>query len=340
MPGAGGRPQRPQPAPVPVAERYRRFAEREARGRSPLYERFALGVADDPELLELLARLPPAKQQPNLLFAAVLYLGGRQPDYAAFRRLVLDHVDQVVATMLVRRTQTNEVGRCALLLPVVASLPGPLALVEVGASAGLCLLPDRYAYDYGGTIVGDSAAPLRLACQPYGPVPIPAQLPEVVWRRGIDLAPIDLGDPDAVRWLECCVWPDQPQRLARLQAAVGIACSEAPVVVRGDLLELLGPMVAQAPAGATVVVFHAATLVYLPEAGRRRFAELMAGLPAVWISAEGPGVVPGLDAWLGRAPVADGAVFLLGQGPDQLVGLADPHGAWLQWLNPRLDRRP
>jgi Uncharacterized protein conserved in bacteria (DUF2332) len=72
---------------------------------------------------------------------------------------------------------------------------GPLALVEVGASAGLCLLPDRYAYDYGGTIVGDPASPVRLACQPHGPVPIPAAPPEVVWRRGIDLAPVDLDDP-------------------------------------------------------------------------------------------------------------------------------------------------
>jgi hypothetical protein len=245
LPDRRGRPA--QPAGVPVAERYRRFAEREARGRSPLYERLALGVAGDRELLELLGRLPPAKQQPNLLLAAVLYLGGRQPDYDAFRAFVLDHADQVVATVMARQTQTNEVGRCALLLPLLARLPGPLALVEVGASAGLCLLPDRYAYDYGGTILGDPAAPLQLACQPRGPVPIPTTLPMVVWRRGVDLDPVDLHDPDAVRWLECCIWPDQPERLARLQAAVAIAQTDPPEVVRGDLLELVGPVVADAP---------------------------------------------------------------------------------------------
>jgi hypothetical protein len=169
-------------------------------------------------------------------------------------------------------------------------------LIEV--LRGLCLLPDRYAYDYGGTIVGDPAAPLRLACQPRGPVPIPTTLPRVVWRRGIDLDPVDLHDPDAVRWLECCIWPDQPERLARLQAAVGIAQTDPPQVFRGDLLELVGPVVAHAPADVTVVVFHAAALVYLPEPGRQRFAELMAELPAVWISAEGPGVVPALAAAL------------------------------------------
>jgi hypothetical protein len=333
MPGADGRSQPPQHADVLVAERYRRFAEREARGRSPLYERFALGVAADRQLLGLLERLPPAKQQPNLLFAAVLYLGGRQPDYQAFRRFVLGHTDQVVATLMARQTQTNEVGRCAVFLPLLASLPEPLALVEVGASAGLCLLPDRYAYDYGGTIVGDTASPLRLACQPRGPVPVPTTLPEVTWRRGIDLAPVELDDPDAVRWLESCVWPDQPERLARLRAAAAIARTDPPEVVRGDLLELVGPVVAQAPAGATVVVFGAATLVYLPEPGRRRFLELMAGLPAVWLSAEGPGVVPALPADLAPGQAPDRAVFLLGQGT-RLVGLADPHGAWLQWLNP------
>jgi hypothetical protein len=331
LPDRRGRPA--QPAGVPVAERYRRFAEREARGRSPLYERLALGVAGDRELLELLGRLPPAKQQPNLLLAAVLYLGGRQPDYDAFRAFVLDHADQVVATVMARQTQTNEVGRCALLLPLLARLPGPLALVEVGASAGLCLLPDRYAYDYGGTILGDPAAPLQLACQPRGPVPIPTTLPMVVWRRGVDLDPVDLHDPDAVRWLECCIWPDQPERLARLQAAVAIAQTDPPEVVRGDLLELVGPVVADAPAGATVVVFHTAALVYLPEPGRHRFAELMAELPVVWISAEGPGVVPALAAGLEPGQAPERAVFLLGQGPQRLVGLADPHGAWLQWLD-------
>jgi hypothetical protein len=334
MPPADRRPPQPHSAPVPVAERYRRFAEREARGRSPLYERFALGVAGDRELLALLKRLPVAKQQPNLLFAAVLYLGGRQPDYRAFRRFVLEHADQILTTVAARRTQTNEVGRCALLVPLLARLPGPLALVEAGASAGLCLLPDRYTYDYGGTIVGDPDSPLRLVCQPYGPVPVPTALPEVVWRRGIDLDPVDLADPDAVRWLECCVWPDQPERLVRLQAAVQIARADPPVVIRGDLLEQVGLLVAQAPNDATVVVFHAATLVYLPEVGRRRFTELMAELPAVWIWAEGLGVVRQPPERLPHVPEPDQAAFLLGEGPRRLVGLADPHGAWLQWLDP------
>lgn len=74
-----------------------------------------------------------------------------------FLRLVKRHADEIAATMAVRTTQTNEPARCATLLPVLAHLPQALALLEVGASAGLCLLPDYYAYDYGGHSVEPSA---------------------------------------------------------------------------------------------------------------------------------------------------------------------------------------
>src|SRR5437764_8406279 len=133
-----------------IGRAYIRFAEREARGRSPLYEALALGVAADPEVLGFLAALPAEKRQPNLLLAAVRRLFGTVTDYGEFRRRFLDNSEAVRWLMLARSTQTNEPGRCATLLPVLAMLPQPLALLEVGASAGLCLLPDCYGYDYGG----------------------------------------------------------------------------------------------------------------------------------------------------------------------------------------------
>ncbi len=132
-----------------IAARFRRFAEVEARGRSPLYEACAVGVAGDTFALEFLAVLPDGKQQPNLLFAALRHVCGTPRDWPAFRATLRDNAPAIRATMLARRTQTNEAGRCATLLPVLARLPQPLALLEVGASAGLCLLPDRYGYDYG-----------------------------------------------------------------------------------------------------------------------------------------------------------------------------------------------
>jgi hypothetical protein len=93
----------------------------------------------------VLAELPHAKQQPNLLFAAMKFLCGVPDSSDQFRSWFLERRDEVAAVMLARRTQTNEPARCATLLPLLAALPQPLALIEVGAAAGLCLLVDRYA---------------------------------------------------------------------------------------------------------------------------------------------------------------------------------------------------
>lgn len=138
-----------------TAENYRWFARVELSDKSPLYAAFCEGVADDPQLLEFLAEQPEPKRQPNLLLAVVRLLFGLQPDYAAFRAAVLEHTDAVASELAARRTQTNEPGRCAALLPVLGQLQQPLALLEVGAAAGLCLLPDRYVMT---TRARDSAA--------------------------------------------------------------------------------------------------------------------------------------------------------------------------------------
>jgi hypothetical protein len=308
---------------------YREFAAREARGRSPLYERLALGVAADADLAHLLDRVPPSKRQPNLLFATVRFLGGMGTDFASFRLFVLDRRDEVADLLIRRRTQTNEVGRCAILLPVLARLEGPLALVEVGASAGLCLLLDRYRYRYGDQLVGDPSASLLLECQTIGPVPKPKHVPDVVWRRGIDVAPIDVTDDDAVRWLEACVWADQTERTARLRAAVEVARREPPLVEQDDALERTAEVVSQALAGTTIVVFHSALMPYLTEGARREFEELVSSLPVTWVSNEGAGGVSSLPAPMIDAADERGA-FVVAERTTVLA-LSDPHGAWLEW---------
>jgi hypothetical protein len=313
-----------------TARLYREFATREARGRSPLYEQFALGVADDGDLARLLDGVPPPKRQPNLLFAAVRFLGGMGTDYGSFRSFVLEKQDEVVDLLLHRRTQTNEVGRCATLLPVLARLEGPLALIEVGASAGLCLLPDRYAYRYGDRSVGDPHSPVLLRCQARGQVPVPPRLPDIAWRKGIDIAPVDVTDNEAVRWLEACVWHDQADRIARLLAAVEVARRDPPVVEKGDALEYIADVVSQAPIGATVVVFHSAFMAYLEQGARREFEDRVAGLGVTWISNEGAGIVPSLQGETVIEADERGA-FVVAEGTTVLA-LGDPHGAWLDWI--------
>jgi hypothetical protein len=311
-----------------LAARYRRFAEAEARGHSPLYEALALGVAEDTDVLRFVAGLPPAKQQPNLLFAAVRWVAGTPRSWDAFREALLSRPDEIRSVIMSRNTQTNEPARCAVLLPVLAQLEGPLALLEVGASAGLCLLPDRYGYDYGGQRLGTGEPIFPCRCDNR----VPTAMPHIVWRAGLDLNPIDPRDPDQAAWLQTLVWPDQPHRLARLQAALAVARNDPTPVHRGDLRTDLQTLAATAPRDATLVVFHTAVLGYLTDAAERNaFAETATKLGGVWISNEVPGVFPDIAAKT-AAPRPRGAFLLAVNG--EPVAWTDPHGAWVKWLNP------
>ncbi|MEV4757152.1 DUF2332 domain-containing protein [Micromonospora sp. NPDC049559] len=271
-----------------IASEYAGFALREARGVSPTYERLALAVSGDAELLGRLGTLPAGKRQPNLLFGVVRLLGGPVDDPGGFRDFVLANWAAVDVELRRRATQTNEAGRCAVLLPVLAALPQPLALLEVGASAGLCLYPDRYAYRYGDRLVG--AGEPVLECAATGVAP-PARLPEVVWRAGLDLNPLRLTDPADVGWLDALVWPEHAHRRARLRAAAAVATADPPLLVRGDLVDDLPALAARAPAGATLVVFHSSVLYQVPGPRREAFARLVRGLPGHWIANEDPGVL-------------------------------------------------
>ncbi|WP_406036720.1 DUF2332 domain-containing protein [Micromonospora sp. NBC_00898] len=268
---------------------YADFGAHEASGVSPAYERLASAVSRDDELLALLGRLPLAKRQPNLLFGVVRLLGGPVEDPGAFRDHVLANWPAIEAEIRVRATQTNEAGRCAVLLPVLAALPQPLALLEVGASAGLCLYPDRYAYRYGDLVLG--AGEPVLECAVTGVTP-PDRLPEVVWRAGLDLNPLDVTDAADVAWLDALIWPEHTHRRVRLRVAAAVAAADPPLLVRGDLVDDLPALAARAPAGATLVVFHTSVLYQVPAPRRQAFADVVRGLPGHWIANEAPEVLP------------------------------------------------
>jgi len=331
-----------------TAENYRAFAE-EAAGRSPQYERLSLDVAREVAILDFLAGLPRAKRQPNLLYAAARYLLGVPADLESLRSLVASRGPELAHVMLSRRTQTNEPARCATLLPLLAMLPQPLALIEVGASAGLTLLPDRYSYDFAGHRVAgtDPLGPV-IACEPRGGVPLPDRVPHVTWRAGLDLNPLDVTSDDDMHWLECLIWPGETGRLARLHAAIATARRGPPAVHRGDLLTDVPLLAQQAPSDATLVIFHSAVLAYVAPPQRQEFASAVRELGAVWISNEGPGVIPasapssvnaadaadagdaGYSALASRYRTGCFALIRDGYGP---VAFADGHGAWVHWLS-------
>jgi hypothetical protein len=324
-----------QPDRARVAAAYLRFAADEVRDKSPLYGELLRGVASDPEVIGFLLTLPRQKRQPNLLLAAARHLFGTPAGWHQFRRRVLADQDALRATMLARSTQTNEPGRCAVLLPVLAGLPEPLALIEVGASAGLCLFPDCYAYDYGRAVLSPEAqrpAPPVFPCAVNAATPVPARLPRIVWRAGLDLAPVDLADPGEVAWLEALVWPEQTDRLARLRAAIEIAAEQKPRVLRGDLRTDLVALAREAPKDATLVIFHTAVLPYVsPAAEREEFAGSVGALCDFWVANEAPQVLPEIAARAGRE--GPRGTFLLSMNGAPLAW-SDPHGAWLDWIGP------
>jgi hypothetical protein len=314
-----------------IAGGYRRFAEIEAAEVSPRYAELAITVAGDGDLLDFLTGMPTGKRQPNLLFAALQFLHGRAPDAGQLHAWVLDDADRVRATMLGRATQTNEPARCGALLPVLLGLAQPLALIEVGASAGLCLYPDRYSYDYDGRAVGPRSA-VHVRCATSGGGPVPDGLPEVVTRIGIDLNPLDPADVDDRAWLRALVWPGPAaaDRLARLDAAAAVAAREPARMLTGHLLDRLSDAVGLVPGGCTAVVFHTAVLPYVPLAERDAFVELVGSLPVRWIAQEGPGALPEVDAKLADPDEARGRFVLALDG--RPLAWTAPHGGRIDWL--------
>lgn len=314
-----------------IAQRYVRFAADEAHGECEVYEKLALAIAGSEELLAFLAGLPVDRRQPNLFLAAIRHLCGVPDSAKHLVQVVRQQHQRIREVMLSRTTQTNEPARCSVLLPLLAQLPQPLALLEVGASAGLCLLPDRYGYDYGTIRIEPPAVPASVfPCKVNGAIPLPATVPLIAWRRGLDLNPIDLRSEDEVGWLETLVWPGQEARAQRLRAAINTARRDPPTVERGDLLNDLGPLMAAAPRDMTLVVFHTAVLAYVASPGQREgFAQTMRSSNAVWISNEAPGVFPGYARIAPPVP-ARGLFLMMRNGTP--VAWTGAHGQSIDWF--------
>jgi hypothetical protein len=317
-----------------VQLRYARFATEEAPGRSALYEEWARGVADDAEMREVLSRIPENRRQPPLVFAVTRLLGAPLEGYPRWRDFVLRHADDVVAECSVRSLQTNEPLRLAALLPVLSEIDGPLALLELGAAAGLCLYPDRYSYRFVGEDGHVRAAldspsgqsTVVLTSRVTGPLPW-MRLPEVVWRAGIDLAPLDVAEEGDRRWLRGLVWPGESGREERIEAAATIAAADPPRLVAGDALAQLDALAAQAPSDATLVITTPGVLVHIPRAHRAALVERIGELSARWITIDPPGLLdiwtPAVDAttWPGFVVALDGEVR----------ASADPLGRHWEW---------
>ncbi len=275
--------------------RFRHFALA-ARSHSPLFAALGDGVAEDDALLAVAARIPEDKLPPNMLLCSVQALLLRDypkdplarfyrsltdepaaPEVAfpEFRRFCLEHAVEILALCRTRRTSTNEILRTAVLMPafaLVARQGTPLQMIEVGCSAGLLLAWDRIGYDYGAKgRVHHPFAQFTLSCEASGPLPLPAILPPVQQRIGLDLAPLDPHSAGDAAWLRALIWPEQVARRARLERAIALARQYPPRIVAGDALETLPKTVAGLPKAGTLLVFHAFALAQFPPAAKAAF---------------------------------------------------------------------
>ncbi|GAA2008140.1 DUF2332 domain-containing protein [Microbacterium ulmi] len=313
-----------------VQERFARFARDEAPGRSAVYEEWAAGVAADDDVARILARIPSARRQPPLVFAVTRLLGAREGRYAGWASWVAGHADELVDEAGRRSLQTNEPLRCAALLPALSTVVGPVALLELGASAGLCLYPDRYSYRYrGGPSLDPARGPSRVVLDAALTGDPLLRLPDVVWRAGLDLEPLDAADARDRRFLTTLVWPGEEGRAARIEAALDIVAADPPLMIRGDASrpDVLRDAASRAPRGATLVVTTPGVLPHIPRAGRERLIATLRELDAVWITIDPPGLH---EAWHPPLDPHSWGGFVLGRDGVPLAAV-DPLGASVEW---------
>lgn len=223
--------------------------------------------------------------------------------------------------------QTNEVQRSWALVPGFLSVSDgrPLDLLELGPSAGLNLLWDRYAYRYATGSWGSGSLELSGDDRTPPPAELLQRRVEVVRRRGVDLNPIDVTTEHGARILQAFVWADQAERLERLRRAIDVVRRDPPQLMQGDYVETLPSLLRNRREGAQLVVFQTASTMYLDRraADRLRSALHAAGReePLVYITT-------------GRAPDDDGFALDVERYPDgrsQRLAVFDFHGAWLDW---------
>jgi hypothetical protein len=325
---------------------------------SPIYGELLERCADDLTAGGLIARLvadwrgePVLDNVPLRLLGAAHYLalrgdapllaaslpsaGGRYeagPAWSALCATLEQHAERV-RIHLTEQIQTNEVRRCCALLGGFLTLarerPWPLRLLEIGASAGLNQCFDQFGYELGAQRFGPPGAALTLDCEWRGaPLDLRGDL-RVASRRGCDIAPIDLHDPNAQLRLESFFWPDQLERLARLRAACICALKSGVSVEKMRAIDWLTRELAVVTPRQTTVLFHSVMWQYVPEEERKRIHALMSDrgaaatalAPLAWLRMEGRNYEHcevRLRSWPG--------------GEDRLLARCHYHGAWVEWL--------
>ena len=330
-------------------ERFAAYADRIA-GTSPSYAAWARSVDD--ALVALLDAVPPQQRQPELVFAVARRLGAAPSDPGALRALGREARHAFVAALTTATVQANDPRRLGPVVPVLQALAAasarPLGLVDAGAAAGLCSIPDRVTLDHRVLDgAGEPGAPVRvhtavadpavhLTVTVSGAVPAPRSTPIRIGARvALDPNPIDLAEPHAFDRLVEAVPPEATDRTALMREAARAALAVPPVRVRGTLPGDLDRALDALPDGCEPVVLTTGTLVYVPGAGRQRVVDRLRERGVHWVALERTGILDGVAATLPHdVDPEDPDAFATLSLDGVALGVSDPFGVRVRWFRP------
>ncbi len=339
-----------------LSEAFLAFAGQECREISPLYCSLGAAVAADEELLLIAGQAPAGQPVPNLLFAAVHYLLVADPThplaeyyatctakpkdptqaFPAFNDFVLSHQREIIELLQTRLVQTNEVRRCACLFPAFMYAlrhfdPQPLALLEIGCSAGLNLLWDRYRYDYDESgdvygFYGDLSSPVLITAEFCAdrPAVLSDPMPTVSERIGVDLNVIDTSLPAEADWLRALIWPEHHWRRCLMDAAIKRR-SEFDLDLRnGNGFAQVEEIATEVPLDSLLFIYHTHVANQISQAERESFLKTLNQLGQ---QRDLVHIFNNLhDAMLRLQIYRDG------QQSEIPLANTDGHGDWIEWL--------
>jgi hypothetical protein len=337
-----------------MAEYFRAFANEGLEGASPLYKQICLGISETPKLIQLASQKLEGQPAANVILACVhdlLLRGYEHPlrdfypsctdspvtgdPFPAFQDFCNTFRADLLALIRTRRTQTNEVNRCAMLMPAFAKVMerieyAPMGMIELGPSAGFNLNWDKYSYEFGnGHQWSLTKSPLTVSTTLKGDKlpPLPKQSPKIHSKVGIDLNPLDATDPEIARWLHALIWPEDTVRHERLQMAIQTSQLYPTLIRQGNAIEELPGLLALLPKYVTPVVYHSFVLYQFSRLDRNVIFEILKKaaktrdlyrVSVEWLDKDGPKIL--LD------------IFEKGEHTQQVLGLSNAHGKWMEWL--------
>ncbi|MEQ2467097.1 DUF2332 domain-containing protein [Niallia hominis] len=334
-----------------LAQTFLTFAEKECKGSSLIYEYLSKQIAMDNSLLKIASRAREGQPVPNLLFGAVHYLllkGTEHPlkdyypsivetpksfkdSFSIFKDFCLNYQKEIEVILQTKLVQTNEVRRCSYLYPAFCMIyeraKKPLALIEIGTSAGLQLNWDKYCYSYGkdkwyGKI--DSELPITAEIKGANRPFLLKTAPPVTTRIGLDLHTIDLRDEEEQLWLKSLIWPEHKERLFLFEKAVHYSKEASLNVINGDGVSLLSQYVETISEDSVICIFHSHVANQIPISGKQHLLQTVDAIGAQ------------RDVFHLYNNIQDRFLhldyYLGGKKSENTIAETDGHGRWFQWL--------